>query len=384
MKKKGFTLIELLAVIVVLAIIALIATPIVMNTIEKSKKGAAERSADNYIDAVETAVATKRLDGDILEGTYIINNEGNLEGNGLTEPLEIEMNGNKPTSGTITIKDGQVTNDSTMKIGDYDVAYNEDNKKYEATDKGTSSTEVLCKANTSKVLASVYTGSNPFETSSYTREEVGLLASEATSKYDVGVTYTCDLGTDEAAKNLTFYVLETNGNQVSLIAGTNLGNTVAWVYYDDYIAAGGTEADWNSVCTNCGNTNLGALSVNKELKTRTADWNKLKSSQIVLPTGQQIATAGGDTTWNDGYDNNRTGLILPTWLYSDSSDDVYSATRYLGYWTSTPNSVALNRSWYVDCTRKLSNHDVDNASLGVGSNDTGIRPVITISKSQLG
>ena len=36
--KKGFTLIELLAVIVILAIIALIATPIVINIIEDSKK----------------------------------------------------------------------------------------------------------------------------------------------------------------------------------------------------------------------------------------------------------------------------------------------------------------------------------------------------------
>ncbi len=51
--KKGFTLIELLAVIVVLAIIALIATPIVMNTIKNAKKGAAERTADNYIKQVE-------------------------------------------------------------------------------------------------------------------------------------------------------------------------------------------------------------------------------------------------------------------------------------------------------------------------------------------
>ena len=47
--KYGFTLIELLAVIVVLAIIALIATPIVMNTIKNAKKGSAERTADNYI-----------------------------------------------------------------------------------------------------------------------------------------------------------------------------------------------------------------------------------------------------------------------------------------------------------------------------------------------
>ena len=61
MKKRGFTLIELLAVIVVLAIIALIATPIIMNTIKNAKKGAAERSADSYIRQVETTVAEARL-----------------------------------------------------------------------------------------------------------------------------------------------------------------------------------------------------------------------------------------------------------------------------------------------------------------------------------
>ena len=38
MKNKGFTLIELLAVIVILAIIALIATPTILGVIEKSKK----------------------------------------------------------------------------------------------------------------------------------------------------------------------------------------------------------------------------------------------------------------------------------------------------------------------------------------------------------
>ena len=142
--KYGFTLIELLAVIVVLAIIALIATPIVMNTIKKSQKGAAERSADSYIKQVETTVATKRLEGEILEGTYTINDKGNLEGNGLTKPLEIEMNGNKPTSGTIKISNGQVTTDSTMTIKSYEVAYNPTTKKYEATEKGnTSSAKVV-------------------------------------------------------------------------------------------------------------------------------------------------------------------------------------------------------------------------------------------------
>ena len=43
--RKGFTLIELLAVIVILAIIALIATPIILNMISKARKSAAKDSA---------------------------------------------------------------------------------------------------------------------------------------------------------------------------------------------------------------------------------------------------------------------------------------------------------------------------------------------------
>ena len=38
--KIGFTLIELLAVIVILSIIALIATPMILGVIETAKKGA--------------------------------------------------------------------------------------------------------------------------------------------------------------------------------------------------------------------------------------------------------------------------------------------------------------------------------------------------------
>ena len=135
--KHGFTLIELLAVIVVLAIIALIATPIVINTINNAKRGAAERSADNYIKQVEVAIATKRLDESTsnlssLDGTYEINSEGNLEGDNLTEPLVIEMSGDRPTSGTIIVKDGEVQNSSSMIIGDYDVSYDETKNKYVA------------------------------------------------------------------------------------------------------------------------------------------------------------------------------------------------------------------------------------------------------------
>ena len=73
MKKKGFTLIELLAVIVILAIIALIATPTILGVIEKAKKGAAESSALGYIDAVEKQIAINALDSsktNIVDAVY--------------------------------------------------------------------------------------------------------------------------------------------------------------------------------------------------------------------------------------------------------------------------------------------------------------------------
>jgi type IV pilus assembly protein PilA len=141
--KKGFTLIELLAVIVVLAIIALIATPIVMNTIKNAKKGAAERTADNYIKQVETAVAESRIDGTkVANGTYNIQPDGNLCpisgcGENDKDKITIDMSGTKPSGGTVKISNGGVSQDgTTMTVGNYNVKYNQENKKYEATNEG--------------------------------------------------------------------------------------------------------------------------------------------------------------------------------------------------------------------------------------------------------
>lgn len=56
--KNGFTLIELLAVIVILAIIALIATPIVLGIIEDARDNAKKRSAELVLQSVELAYST--------------------------------------------------------------------------------------------------------------------------------------------------------------------------------------------------------------------------------------------------------------------------------------------------------------------------------------
>ena len=59
MKNKGFTLIELLAVIVILAIIALIATPVILGIINDARSSAKDRTAELIVNAVELAYQTK-------------------------------------------------------------------------------------------------------------------------------------------------------------------------------------------------------------------------------------------------------------------------------------------------------------------------------------
>jgi len=66
--KKGFTLIELLAVIVILAIIALIATPIILNIVNDTRVESDKRSIDNIIHtAVLYYSKTTKVQGNIYK-----------------------------------------------------------------------------------------------------------------------------------------------------------------------------------------------------------------------------------------------------------------------------------------------------------------------------
>jgi len=61
-KEKGFTLIELIAVLVIMAVLALIVTPLVMNVIRKARVSADKRSIDAYGRSIELAIAGYLLD----------------------------------------------------------------------------------------------------------------------------------------------------------------------------------------------------------------------------------------------------------------------------------------------------------------------------------
>ena len=61
MSKKGFTLIELLAVIIILAIVALIATPIILNVIEEARISAGRSEASMIYSGINNYCATEDM-----------------------------------------------------------------------------------------------------------------------------------------------------------------------------------------------------------------------------------------------------------------------------------------------------------------------------------
>lgn len=95
-RKNGFTLIELLAVIVILAIIALISTPIVIGIIEKARMGALEDSAYGIVDAARAYFLS-----DLAEQNEFMGKQYDFSKN----VSELPISGKVPTKGTLTISD---------------------------------------------------------------------------------------------------------------------------------------------------------------------------------------------------------------------------------------------------------------------------------------
>ena len=402
MKKKGFTLIELLAVIIVLAIIAVIVTPIVTKTIKNAKKGSAEIATQNYIRAVELAISNSDLNRKtVKDGSYTIDGEGNLTGTGLPDgKLEIDASGDRPTGGTIVIKDGQVTTDSTITVGDYDVVYNPASKSYEATEKG-SSTKTY--SNGEVVYFNVTTGEK-CTSSDYTE-----------TQSNTGVKEGC----------MKFYAFNDNGgNVVNLLLDHNTATTVPWISKADYVAAGGIESDYGMD----GKSDKGPLTLLAQLKSDTSLWQGTmtpsnytmdqstqtsKTSYTIkykdegykarLITAQEIATITGYTGWNERvanssyyYFDSKTTTASDTckrgntsgctygWLYDRTGTSCTERgclnnanSSGVAYWTISSYAGGIGGAWKVG----YSSSGYVYMS-GIATSD-GVRPVIEVLKSQL-
>ena len=342
MKRKGFTLIELLAVIVVLAIIALIATPIVLNLINNARVGAAEQSATGYVKAVENTIMKDMLnDKDISDGTYKY------------DYLSVDISGKIPTSGKYTVKNRRVES-GNFCINNYVIEYKDGQSKY---NKNLKCEEVV--------------GPTKIEASS-TDTHKGIVYLDPTD-----LSKTC------------------NKENSKSIAETNTG-CMKWYIYDEDDNNYTMILDHNTtaqVAYNSTGSNTEMKEVKATLDSDTSTWDKSLKARLI--TANEIAKITGNTSFDEKTStsdkwfyldsNNQTQVANSTnkskyaWLY----DYTYGCKRYGcniedsildGYWTSTPAAGRTDCAWYVFRYGLLDGNSTRFTN-------SGVRPVITISKS---
>ena len=123
MFKKGFTLIELLAVIVILAIIALIATPRIMDAIEEARKGAFRSMAYNMVRALETDYMERMVnDNEHSLITYEFNDDVQTVDPEVVNNLNFRGQG--PKNGYLNVNDSgetamNINNDKYCAVKDF-------------------------------------------------------------------------------------------------------------------------------------------------------------------------------------------------------------------------------------------------------------------------
>ena len=331
-KNKGFTLVELLAVIVILALIALIATPIILNVINDAKKQAAKDSAYGYMDAVEKYIVSSELeDKSIQDGTYSVEE---------LNSMGVSVKGSTPDNGNIEIKNSSVKS-YDIGIDGYAVS-NGEVKKVSTTKSFKNGTAVYY---------------NPVS-------EEKCKSSEAVST------------TGKNSGCMKWYVF--NDKE---------GNATVNVILDHNTTAG--------VAYNSTGSNSEMKEVKKALENDTKDWKNTAR----LITANEVAKITGNTgfdaskenqDWfcldtnqpdNTSYCAKAQGTSEYVWLFDYTNGCTSygcntSDSNTWGYWTNTPYKDNSIYAWHVGSSGHLGNSDVTISG-------RGIRPVITISKSNI-
>ena len=343
--KKGFTLIELLAVIVILAIIALIATPIIIGVIDQARKKAFENTAYGVLEGLKLNYTERILTGTTSEEkNFTFPNSG------------LKLSGEEPAYGSAKI-------DSK---GGISFALADKDKRWCAKKEATSE----------KVTMEDYTEEN-----CKIKESVDLNTDGTAVYFDPKLGTKCDTYTEANSATgvktgcMKWYVFGGNNNSetVNLLLDHNTTAKVAW---------------------NTTSSNTEMKEVKVALETDTTGW--IGSPRLI--TADEIAkitkhpTFNSATTGQSGWfyfdSNNQTQVANSSnkskyaWLF----DRTESCTIYgcniednlsRGYWTSTDVSGSSDNVWHVSKSGILSYSST--ATNGGG----GVRPVITVSKSNV-
>ena len=377
MRKNGFTLIELLAVIVILAIIALIATPIVLNIIKDSRESAGLRSAEMYLKGVETSVATATINNKKLQdGTYPITQDGDICLVELTnntcsddDTLKVEMNGEKPSSGSITIASGKIK-DISLTYSNGKTIVKKDGKLVYGEKEGTEEVKTF--------------------------EDICTYVS-GTAK-TAGAKYSCEV---KEGTSYTFYVLTTpkeGDTTINLIMDRNICEDgtpataenkclVAWLSKDDYINNDGPNTEQftdGGACqygNNCSMNELGPITAMTYLNKATSTWKNIDNLDITYDdegenfTGFELNGKARLPYKSEvsAYDStNKTNEYLYDYLKQSGTIQTNAISGIFGYWTLSSRATYSNCALYVFNSGDLSYNNVNY------DRNSGVRPVINL------
>ena len=331
-KNRGFTLVELLAVIVILALIALIATPIILNVINDAKKQAAKDSAYGYMDAVEKYIVSSELeDKSIKDGTYSVED---------LNSMGVNVKGSTPDNGTIKIE--------SKTVKSYDIGI----------DGSAVSNGEVKKVSTTKSFKN--------GTAVYYNPETENKCSKEEAKSTTGTKRGC----------MKWYVFnDKEGNAtVNVILDHNTTANVAW---------------------NSTGNNSEMKEVKKALENDTKDWKNtarlITANEVAKITKHSTFDASRENQDRFCLDTNKPdtanwcaktkGTSKYTWLFdytsvcTDYGCNISDSSNW-GYWTSIPYKDNTINVWVVNSYGSLT---LDYVTRTV----VGIRPVITISKSNI-
>ena len=169
-----------------------------------------------------------------------------------------------------------------------------------------------------------------------------------------------------------FYVINDNGEEVTMIMDRNLGSQVEWISNTDY----GCEYAWQSI------NDKGPITALKELKTRTSTWINIPERVYTY------SDDGGGNKYENFTEISRARIlryeeaknlisigngIMPKWLSINLSvENTYD--KPYGYWTTGADKSQSGTAYVVYHNNWLTNapiyYNIEN----------GIRPVITIKK----
>ena len=318
-KRNAFTLIELVAVLVIMAIIALIVTPLVMSIIRKARISADKRSVDAYGRSIELAIAGYLMD----TGSFPTS----------IEQLTIEYSGDEVVCTT-----AQLNSDSSIYLAG-------------------------CTVGGRSVDGYTYgKGGGEEPTPTYTAYEVG----DELTYNNVDYYVIKDSEANESTVTLLKSTPITSSEISSYLSSTEIANKVdtngtyaQMAYYsaEDCVSAGdvsGCSTDYSV----------------SDVKQVVDVWKTNYASGAIEARLIKL-----DEITNLGYEWGVYNVSSEGYVPSESTPSwVYNSNYW--YWTISQYNDSSSAVWYVDSDGNL-NYNYVNSTCGA------VRPVITISKSNI-